>query len=158
MTKHYKNLLYYIQRMVGDKEQAIDIIQETYAKALEKARDIEIKNEKAFLYKIARNIVIDQARKNQIREIVTYEEEDFSIPKNEQPDEIVLENVKEELLLEALNNLPKHLKQVFILHVFEGLEKKDIAKMMNLNLNTIQKYVINATAKLTEYIQEKNWE
>lgn len=158
MTKHYKNLLYYIQRMVGDKEQAIDIIQETYAKALEKARDIEIKNEKAFLYKIARNIVIDQARKNQIREIVTYEEEDFSIPKNEQPDEIVLENVKEELLLEALNNLPKHLKQVFVLHVFEGLEKKDIAKMMNLNLNTIQKYVINATAKLTEYIQEKNWE
>lgn len=158
MIKHYKNLLYYIQRMVGDKEQAIDIIQETYVKALEKANNIEIKNEKAFLYKIARNIVIDQARKNQIREIVTYEEEDFSIPKNEQPDEIVLENVKEELLLEALNNLPKHLKQVFVLHVFEGLEKKDIAKMMNLNLNTIQKYVINATAKLTEYIQEKNWE
>lgn len=158
MTKHYKNLLYYIQRMVGDKEEAIDIIQEAYAKALEKARVLEIKNEKAFLYKIARNLVIDQARKNQIREIITYEEEDFSIPKNEQPDEIVLENVKEELLLEALNNLPKHLKQVFILHVFEGLEKKEIAIMMNLNLNTIQKYVINATAKLIEYIQEKNWE
>ncbi len=96
--------------MVGDKEEAADIIQETYTKAIEKSKQLNIKNERAFLYKIARNIAIDQSRKNQRREFIVYEEDDFTIPKNEQPDEIILENVKEEILLEALDSLPKHLQ------------------------------------------------
>ena len=75
----------------------------------------------------------------------------------EQPDEIVLENIKEELLIEALETLPKHLKQVFVLHIFDGYDKKQIAKTLNLSLNTVQKYVIAATTKLTEYIEEKEW-
>ncbi len=30
--------------------------------------------------------------------------------------------------------------------------------MMNLNLNTVQKYVINATTKLAAYIKQKQWD
>lgn len=158
MLQYYNELVYYIQRMVGDKEEATDIIQETYTKAIEKSKQLNIKNERAFLYKIARNIAIDQSRKNQRREFIVYEEDDFTIPKNEQPDEIILENVKEEILLEALDSLPKHLQQVFVLHVFEELSKKQISSMMNLNLNTVQKYVINATTKLAAYIKQKQWD
>ena len=69
----------------------------------------------------------------------------------------MLEDKKEELLLEALSNLPHHLKQVFVLHIFDGYDKKQIAKILNLNLNTVQKYIITATAKLTEYVEKKEW-
>jgi len=158
MLKYYNELTYYIQRMIGDKEKATDIIQETYTKAIEKSRQIDIKNERAFLYKVARNIAIDECRKSNRREIITYEEGDYSIPKEEQPDEITLENVKEEILIEALNSLPKRLKQVFVLHVFDGYSKKQIAKMLDIKENSAQKYVIHATEKLSEYIQSKQWD
>lgn len=157
MLKYYKELVYFVQKMVGDREQAIEIIQETYVKTIEKSKEITIENERAFLYKVARNIVIDQSRKDKNKEFIEYEEEEYFCSKDEEPDEIVLENVKEELLLEALETLPKHLKQVFVLHVFEGFTKKQIATMMNLNLNSVQKYVITATTKLTEYIEKKQW-
>lgn len=157
MLRYYKELVYFVQRMVENKDQAVEVVQETYVKTIEKSKEITIENERAFLYKVARNIVIDQSRKDKNKEFIEYEEEDYFCSENEQPDEIVLENVKEELLLEALESLPKHLKQVFVLHVFEGFTKKQIATIMNLNLNSVQKYVITATTKLTEYIEKKQW-
>jgi RNA polymerase sigma-70 factor, ECF subfamily len=157
MLEYYKELVYFAQKMVGNKDQAVEIIQETYVKTIEKSKETTIENERAFLYKVARNIVIDQSRKDKNKEFIEYEEEEYFCSENEQPDEIVLENVKEELLLEALETLPKHLKQVFVLHIFEGFTKKQIATMMNLNLNSVQKYVITATTKLTEYIEKKQW-
>ncbi|MGP2656903.1 RNA polymerase sigma factor [Malaciobacter sp. WC5094] len=155
MLKYYNELVYYVQRMIGDKEQAVDIIQETYTKTIEKSKQLDIKNERAFLYKVAKNLVIDQSRKKINRDNISFEEENFSIPKEEQPEHLAIKHLEEELLIEALNSLPKRLKQVFVLHIFDGYSKKQIASMMDLNLNTVQKYVINATKKLSDYIEEK---
>lgn len=155
MLKYYNELVYYVQRMIGDKEQAVDIIQETYTKTIEKSKQLDIKNERAFLYKVAKNLVIDQSRKKKNRDNISFEEENFSIPKEEQPEHLAIKHLEEKLLIEALNSLPKRLKQVFVLHIFDGYSKKQIASMMDLNLNTVQKYVINATKKLSDYIEEK---
>ncbi len=155
MLKYYKELVFFVQKLVGDKELAMDITQETYIKTLEKSKEMFIENERAFLYKVARNIAIDLSRKDKNRVFIAYEEEDYCCQKKEEPQEIALEEYKQELLLKALDTLPKHLKHVFVLHVMEGYSKKEIASMMNLNINSVQKYIINATAKLTEYIHNE---
>ncbi|MCT7650229.1 RNA polymerase sigma factor [Arcobacter lacus] len=157
MLKYYDELVSYVQKMTKDKEQALEIVQETYARTLEKQKEIKIENERAFLYKVARNLTFDYSKKVKNKEFIEYKEENHFCSIEEQPDEIVLENIKEELLIEALETLPKHLKQVFVLHIFDGYDKKQIAKILNLSLNTVQKYVIAATTKLTEYIEEKEW-
>ncbi|AOO66508.1 RNA polymerase sigma factor [Sulfurospirillum halorespirans] len=157
MLKYYKELVYFVQKMVGDRELAMDITQETYAKTIEKSKDVIIENERAFLYKVARNIVIDATRREKNRTFIAYEEEHHCCNAHEQPDAIVFESLKDAMLVEALGALPRHLKHVFVLHVIEGYSKKEIASMLNLNLNSVQKYIISATAKLTEYIQHKEW-
>lgn len=157
MLRYYKELLLYVQKMTKDKQQALEIIQETYTKTLEAQKNIVIENERAFLYKVAKNLTFNESRKVKNKEFIEYEEEKFFCSKDEQPDEILLEAKKEELLLEALESLPKHLKEVFVLHFFDGYDKKQIATILNLNLNTVQKYVINATTQLTKYIEEKEW-
>ncbi|MFA7570485.1 MAG: sigma factor [Sulfurimonadaceae bacterium] len=63
MLKYYNELVYFVHKMVGDKQYATDIIQEAYTKALETSRTTLIENERAYLYKVAKNIVIDQSRK-----------------------------------------------------------------------------------------------
>ena len=99
----------------------------------------------------------NESKKFKNKEFVEYEDDRFFCSKEEQPDEILLETKKDELLLEALETLPKHLREVFILHFFDGYDKKQIASMLNLNLNTVQKYVINATTHLTKYIEDRDW-
>lgn len=154
MLEYYNELLYYVQRMVRNKDTASDIIQETYVKTLEKSKKVVIKNERAFLYKVAKNIVIDQSRKEKNRPSISYEEEIYSIPLEEQPEQILLQDIEQEILLDAVNSLPKHLKQVFILHIFDGQSKKEIALLLKLNLNTVQRYTMNATKQLSKYIEE----
>lgn len=158
MLKYYKELVFFVQKLVGDKDLAMDITQETYIKTIEKSKESPIANERAFLYKVARNIAIDISRKEKNRTFIAYEEEEHCCDKQELPYERILENAKHEMLLNALDTLPKHLKHVFVLHVMEGYSKKEIAVMMHLNLNSVQKYIINATAKLSDYIQNTQWD
>ncbi|MGD9553045.1 MAG: RNA polymerase sigma factor [Arcobacteraceae bacterium] len=152
MLKYYNELVYFVHKMVGDKQYATDIIQEAYTKALETSRTTLIENERAYLYKVAKNIVIDQSRKK--KETIPYEEEEYTIPAQDQPEEIFLEKNNQELLLKALNTLPKRSKQAFALHVLEGYTKKEIAKIMGISVNATQKYIVRATQKISEYIEK----
>ena len=67
MLKYYDELVYYVQNMTNDKQLALEIIQETYAKTLEKQKDTIIENERAFLYKVARNLTFDYSKKGKIK-------------------------------------------------------------------------------------------
>ena len=55
MTELYREIHSFIYRLIGDK----DLTQDTYVKALNFKIDKKIENKRAYLYKIARNIVID---------------------------------------------------------------------------------------------------
>lgn len=90
MLEYYKEILNYVSKLVGDKESAKDIAQETFVRVMELDSNKQIN--RSFLYKTARNIVIDELRKNKKFSHVEFLEETFSIPKYEQPDEIVIED------------------------------------------------------------------
>lgn len=74
MLRYYDELLYYAQKLVGDKEKAKDIIQEAYIRVLESKDKYEIENQRAYLYKIAKNIVVKEALENQKLQTTLFEE------------------------------------------------------------------------------------
>lgn len=157
MLEYYKEIKYYVFKMVSDKDIAKDITQETYAKVVELSYYEKLKsnNLRAFLYKIAKNIVIDQSRKNKNTSLLPYEEERFSIPSYEQPDEIVVENNQYENLIQIVNTLPPRSKEAFILHTIDGYTRKEIADMMNISVSAVEKHIIRATKKLQEKLKQK---
>ncbi|MFX4243599.1 sigma factor-like helix-turn-helix DNA-binding protein, partial [Aliarcobacter butzleri] len=78
-------------------------------------------------YKVARNLTFDYSKKNKNKQFIEYDDERNFCSKEEEPDEVLMETKKDELLLEALESLPQYLKEVFVLHFFDGLDKKQIA-------------------------------
>src|SRR6185436_2214833 len=63
-NQYFPALFRYCYYQVFDKEKTKDIVQETYCKVWKYILGgNEILNMKSFLYKIARNIVIDQSKK-----------------------------------------------------------------------------------------------
>ncbi|MFW0695415.1 RNA polymerase sigma factor [Aliarcobacter butzleri] len=64
MLKYYKELFLYIKDKIPNKDNAQDIVQETYEKVISIKNSKEIENERALLYKVAKNIIIDRLRKN----------------------------------------------------------------------------------------------
>lgn len=158
MTKYYNELVFYVQRMIGDKEKSRDLIQETYMKTIEKSKKINIKNERAFLYKVARNLVVDKARKTQKIQRIEFAESHHFIPKQEQPEEIVLINSREKDLKKIIETLPSRSKQAFVLHILKGYSRQDIAKIMGISTNAVQKHITRGTKKVQEQIDLDEWE
>lgn len=152
MIEYYNELTYYIQRMIGDKEKAKDIVQEAYVKVIAKSKKIDIKNERAFLYRVSRNIVIDEYRKNSRIKNIEYNDDVHFLSLEDNQNEVIPENDKEKILRESLIGLPKRLAEVFTLYIFYGYSKKQISDILNIKENTVQKYIIHAKERLSECI------
>ena len=155
MLAYYKELIYYVQRMVGDKDNAKDVVQEAYSRVIHVDNKTTISNKRAYLYKMVRNIVIDDVRKNKNIAKIAYEEEQFVIPINEQPDELTVENNTQKVLMSIVQNLPTRSKQAFIFHILEGYSRKEIAVKMGINISTVDKHITHATLKIKKELEEQ---
>ncbi|KLE01307.1 RNA polymerase sigma factor [Aliarcobacter butzleri L355] len=139
--------------MVGDKEKAKDIIQESYSRMLDIDKISPIENKRAFLYKLAKNIVFDIVRKDKHILSIEYFEEEYNIPEKEQPDELLFEENQQEMLFEILDTIPAKNAQAFILHVFEGFTRKEIASKMGITVSAVEKHIIRATEKIKDKLK-----
>ena len=155
MLAYYKEFIYYVQRMVGDKDNAKDVVQEAYSRVIHVDNKSTISNKRAYLYKMVRNIVIDDVRKNKNIAKIAYEEEQFVIPINEQPDELTVEDNNQQVLMSIVQNLPTRSKQAFIFHILEGYSRKEIALKMGINISTVDKHITHATLKIKKELEEQ---
>ena len=102
--------------------------------------------------KKVREIIKDEfnIRKNKKISQIEFQEEIYSIPKDEQPDEIVLETNQYENLMKVVETLPNRSKEAFLLHTIDGYSRKEIASMMGISPNAVEKHIIRATKNLQE--------
>lgn len=154
MVEHYKELLYYITKKVSNKDYAQDIVQETYTKVISLPKENLINNKRAFLFKVAKNLIIDNARKNSLINEVEYNENDI-LNKSKEVEEIVLEENRQEVLMRELNKLPEKRKEAFVLYVLEGYSKEKIASIMGISFSAASKHISRASIELKEKMQRK---
>lgn len=133
---------------VKNKEDALDIIQESFYKAfnsiekLQNATDI-----KPWLYRIVINTAIDFLRKNQR---ITVMEED----KLESYSQATVDTYQDLDLQTALDNLSTNYKTIIILRYFEDLKLSEIAQLLDENINTIKTRLYAGLKKLRMEMEE----
>ncbi|OCL87855.1 putative ECF RNA polymerase sigma factor SigI [Aliarcobacter thereius] len=157
MLKYYNELLYFSFRLVGDQEKAKDIIQESYSRFIEIKNRKEIKNERAYLYKIAKNIVVQEAMENKKLSRTLYEENICFSPECEQPEEILIQEDQENIFLQSIEKLAPRQKEAYILFTIEGYSRKEIAEMMDITSNAVEKLIKRATLKIEEELEKRGF-
>ena len=139
----------FIQRRVSDAGDAEDILQDVFYElvlACRFARQIE--NVGAWRFRVARNRITDRFRRMKpevsIDAPVAMEEdgEQFLLqdllPSAEAgPEAAYARSVLVEQLEDALDELPREQREVFIAHEFEGRSFGEIASATGINLNTL---------------------
>lgn len=154
MTEYYKELLYYIKKNISNKDLAHDIAQETFEKAISFENKEEIKNKRAFLYRLAKNIMVDEIRKNKDIKEIPYEENEIS-SKNEEPEELVIKQSRQMLLMNELRKLPPKRKEAFVLHIIEGFTRQEVSEKMGISVSAVEKHISRASIDLKEKIRIK---
>lgn len=154
MIKYYDELLRYIKKNVSNKDFAYDIVQSTFERAISFQNQQTIVNKRAFLYKLAKNIIVDEIRKKQKIKEIPYEENEFATKKYES-EGIVLEQDRQMLLMKELNKLPLKRKEAFVLYVIEGYSREEISNIMGISTIAVSKHISRASIELKEKIKEK---
>lgn len=154
MLEYYKELLYYIRNKISNKDYAQDIVQETYIKIISIQNEQEVINQRALLYKIAKNLIIDKVRKNKNIKEIPYEESEY-IAKTKAPEDLAIEQNQTNILMQELKKLPTKRKEAFVLHILEGYTKEEVSKMMNISIQAVEKHISRASIELKEKLKRK---
>ena len=123
---------------VSNRDQALDITQETFLrlwKNLQEAK--EISNNKAFLFTIAHNLIIDWYRKKKsisLEGITENDEEQFDLIDKNTTNHMEL-GAEGRYVLDKINELtPNHRTPVYLRFV-EDLSPREIGKILQISTN-----------------------
>lgn len=155
MIDYYLELLYFIKKRCSNADYAEDLVQETFAKVISIEKEKNINNKRAFLYKVAKNIIIDKARENKNIKEIYYEKDEF-IVENSQPENIVIEQDRKKILMFELSKLPPMRKEAFVLHILEGYSRQEVAKIMGISLSAVEKHISRASIDLKKRLNNKD--
>lgn len=136
---------------IRDRERAKELVQETFIKSwVYAASGNTIKNMKAFLYKVANNLIINETqRRKPITSLDTLIEETHFEPADEQ-EYSAGQNVDIEKLLRLVDTLDETYRTVIVLRYIDSLAVKEIAEVMDLTESNVSVRIHRALKQLRE--------
>lgn len=135
-------------RMVGDRQEAEDIVQETYRSAWSSRQGYESgHSQRAWLASILRRRVVDRWRRHTLPGPVGG---DFT-PDVEVPGVDPMANEYTDEMQHALNRLPMELRESLLLVVVAELTHQEAANLLRVPLGTVLSRVSRARERLREY-------
>ncbi|MFA6273656.1 MAG: RNA polymerase sigma factor [Candidatus Paceibacterota bacterium] len=139
----------------SSREKALDLTQETFTRTWEYlSTGKNVENLRAFLYKVAGNLIIDDRRKKKSESLDKMTEAGFDL-KSEINEVSVKENIFQvKLALEALDKLGEKYKEVLLLRFVEEMEIHEIAKMIGENENNVSVRIHRGVEKLKNLLGE----
>ncbi len=168
---HIGILRNYAYKMTGNELDADDLLQETYLRAFRFFHKFEKgTNCKAWLFRIMKNLFINNYRKNQKSPgKVDYEEIEnfFENIKSDALDssdlqEKVFSNLLDDQVTVALNSLQDDFKTVIILCDLEGLSYEEISEFVQCPIGTVRSRLHRArkllAQKLYKYAKAKGYD
>lgn len=151
-NEHSRPLWSYIRRLANNSEIADDVMQESFMRFLGaslRSND----NEKAYLYRIATNLVYDHFRRHS-RDVKR--QTSFASNMNEEPD---YEPFAEESNLPAVfDKLKLQERALLWLAYVEGHDHKEIAEMLGLKSLSVRVLLFRARRKLVNLLDTNNFE
>ena len=149
-------LLRFLTARLGCRDQAADVVQDTFLRVLGVKDLTAVVQPRAFLYKTALNLTVDHFRRQRIRDERTTQMdaiEDFPSATPRQDDAVeAKERVR--LLYDAISELPPKCRQVFLLHKFMNFPHAEIAGRLGISKNMVEKHVMKAMAHCRRRVED----
>jgi RNA polymerase sigma-70 factor (ECF subfamily) len=158
-------------RYTKNPEDAQDLVQDTYIKAYNSFHQFEPgTNLKAWLYRVLTTTFINNYRKDQRRPQTSDSElEDWQLAEasshtsdqGKSTEDVVLENLPDSDIKNALAQIPEEFRMVVYLADVEGFSYKEIAEIVGVPTGTVMSRLHRGRKqlreKLTDYARERGY-
>jgi RNA polymerase sigma-70 factor (family 1) len=156
LFKEYNRKLYHFSMyFLKEKEEAKGIVQEVFLQVWHHRHDLNPdKSFGGYIFKIARNIIYNQLKKNIQKE---YYREFLKGSWNEgsnDTEKTINNHELTEVLNEAIETLPPKRKEIFLMNRSNGLTMKEIADKLNISVNTVDSQIQRSLKYLRENLRK----
>ncbi|MFT8679432.1 RNA polymerase sigma factor [Gluconacetobacter sp.] len=143
--RHYQDLLRFLFHRTGDMNDAADLAQDTWVR-LSRVQDQAIENDRAYIFRVAGNLVLDAHRRS-VRRAGWFSDEE--------PDKGIVDHApsQERLAIDrdhltrldaALLELPVKARLALMMLRVDGLSYAEIAARLGVSESMVGKYIMQA--------------
>ena len=144
--------------LTQDREEAEDLVQETYAKALKGFRSFQPgTNFRAWIYQILRNTFLTSRTGLKSTATVPLEsgnDQQIIPAAKDTPESILLQRSDQQVVQEALGRLPVPYREVLLLCEFEEMSYQEISATLSIPIGTVMSRLSRARRALRVAVQE----
>lgn len=133
----------YISRFLVSSHEIDDVSQETFLRAYNAEQKKTIAEPKAFLFRIAKNLMLSEFRKKSNK--VTDYIEDFENPDFDEGlnlEDNIIAQQKLGIFCEAVASLPPKRRKVILMKKVYGMSHKEIAERMGTSVSAVEKHLL----------------
>lgn len=164
LNRHKDRVFSYILHIVKDRDQAEDIFQETFVKAImtiKQGRYTDSGKFSAWISRIAHNLIIDFYRQEKAENTVSTDSDDTDMLNRR---DLAEENIEDRLVTEQIHEdvkriidaLPESQREVLMMRYYRDMSFKEIAEATNVSINTALGRMRYAILNMRRIAQENN--
>lgn len=138
---------------VFDRERGKDLMQETFMRAWEYlAKGEKVLNMRAFLYRIANNLIIDESRKKKETSLDKLQEEGFDPGIDETA--TMHNRIEHSRVVGTLKNLDGNYRDILVMRYMNDLSPSEIAQVTGESANTVSVRIYRGLKQLRAMLPE----
>ncbi len=150
VRKYYATILRYCNYHAPDRYIAEDLTQETFVRFFKSISNYRHRGKaSAYLCEIAKNVCIDHSKKS--CEIPGLEFSEFA-------DEKYLTSIESKIVInQSLYELPDQLREVLLLHYFQGFTLKEVAAILGIGIPLAKYRISRAREQLKKILRKEDF-
>lgn len=153
---HEAALRHWLLRLGVKPHELDDIVQDVYCRLLRLESVDHIEDPRAYLFRAARNVLLEQVRKSKIVSIMTVQNLDELGVADLGPSPESAASSRAELtrVLALIGELPERCRQVFELRKVHGLSQAETAKALRISENIVEKETARGLTLILRHMAE----
>lgn len=158
IQENLRRIFLQIYRIVGNVDDAQDLTQETFIKALQRQDQIkDLEKATHWLSRIASNTAIDFLRRHGRVNFSDIDDvlEPLRTDPERSPESVLLRAEQSEYLEDGLRLLSARERTALLLRDVEGLPAEEVARELNCSKATVRSHIANARIKFRRYLERR---
>lgn len=136
----------------GDRDAALDIVQDAFAKIWEHCSQIELSKAKTYLFTSINNLFLNTVKHQKV--VLAYAKDTPNLDRTNQNPEYILEEEEFKVKLQnAIASLSEAQREVFLMNRIDGKKYREIAEELDISQKAVEKRMSGALKILKEQIE-----
>ena len=142
--RHQNELIHYTARITACHDTAEDIIQESFIILFREAKQQQIENPRAFLFRVARNLAFDYLKHKKVTDKYAQIQHPVLESTIEAPsmEQMLADNENAELMKQVINELSPRCRDAFLLNKLYEMSYGEVAQYVGISESGVEKHIM----------------